>query len=138
MPAVHNREPAILSTVVNDINLDMLQKKLDVSRKIWRTAYLAKDFATIETVLSADFRFINGKENSNKTAWHSRLKDLWQTPEWQEKPLLPERVRYHFFTPTECIVTLYFKNETRVSVMQELWMIINGTWQFNALSMVNR
>lgn len=138
MPALQSRDTAILSTVVNDINVDVLQKNLEVQRNTWIDGYLAKDFSKIETVLSADFRCINGKEISSKQQWHEILQSLWQSTYWNEKPILPDRTRYHFFTPTECMVTLYFKNEARANVMQELWMATGNVWRFNALSVVNR
>lgn len=128
----------VLSAIANDVSVDTMQKNLETQRNIWIDGYLSKDFDKIDSVLSPDFRCVNGKEIITKDEWHEVLVNVWQSNYWKEKPLLPNRTRYHFFTPTECMVTLYFKNEKYVNVMQELWMKTDNSWQFNALSTVNR
>lgn len=128
----------VFSTVVEDVDIDFLQKSLESQRNLWINAYLAKDFSKIEPLLSPDFRCVNGKEISNKAEWHEILKKFWQSKYRQDNPLLPDRIRYHFFTANECMMTLYFKDEKYANVMQELWMKNGNTWQFNALSTVNR
>lgn len=133
-----NKKIETLSTIAGFMDVDSLQQELAQQRERWLTAYLAKDFSQIEPLLSPDFRYINGKEISNKVQWHELLTTLWQSSYRADNPLLPDRTRYHFFTTTECMVTLYFKNEKTANVMQELWMKQGDTWKFTALSTVNR
>ena len=128
----------VLSTIVDEVSLNMLQKSLDRQRNVWINAYLAQDFNAIAPLLSPDFRCINGKESSDKAEWQALLQKLWQAEDWIENPLVPNRTRYHFFTPNECMGTLYFKNAQHANVMQELWMKHDDSWKFTALSTIKR
>lgn len=128
----------ILSTVTSDTSIDDLQKNLEKRRDILLEGYLAQDFHKMESILAQGFRYINGKQIRTRENWHEILATLWESGSWQEHPMLPERTRYHFFTLTECMVTLYFKNEKYANVMQELWMKDGNVWKLSALSLVNR
>lgn len=128
----------IFSTIAGDIDIEKLQQPLEQSRNILINGYLAKNFAKIETILACDFRFVNGKEIRTRDNWQKILENLWQSRDWQANPLLPERTRYHFFSPTESMITLYYKDEQVANVMQELWMKDDTLWKLSAVSIVNR
>lgn len=128
---------ATLSTAVEDVSVETLQQHLDAQRNFWLEGYLTKDFAKIERVLSPAFHCINGKQLMSKDEWQNALNTIWQSRWWAAKPLMPDRTRYHFFSPSECVITLYFMDK-HANVMQEMWMKDADRWQFNTLSTITR
>lgn len=127
-----------ISTLVEAVNVEALQDALALRRNVFIQGYLSQDFKAIETTLADNFRFVNGKAIHNRDSWHEILHNLWQSRDWQSQPLLPDRVRYHFFSLTECMITLYYKHEPLANVMQELWMQDDNVWRLSAVSIVNR